>query len=110
MSEVKTDWSKKEFKAYLMMYAANANFFESDDEQELIHEIVSDKTYKAIHREFDADNDYQSLQKILHNIDKFDYSKEDLNKLVSDIQSVFNVDGKVDTLEDNMLRALKHLL
>lgn len=110
MSEVKTDWNKKEFKAYLMMYAANANFFESEDEQDLIHEIVSDKTYKAIHREFDGDNDYQSIQKILHNIEKFGYKKDDLNDLINDIQGVFNADGKVDTLEANMLRALKHLL
>lgn len=110
MSAVKTDWSKKEFKAYLMMYAANANFFESEGEKDLIHEIVSDKTYKAIHREFDKDNDYQSIQKILHNIDKFGYDKEDLEKLIKDIQELFNADGNVDTLENNMLLALKHLL
>ncbi|XOV67676.1 MAG: hypothetical protein ACFHU9_00630 [Fluviicola sp.] len=110
MSEVKTDWSKKEFKAYLMMYAANANFFESEEEKELIQGIVSDKTYKEIHRELDGDNDYQSIQKILHNIDKFNYKNEGINNLLADIKAVFNADGKVDTLEANMLRALKHLL
>ncbi|MCR9174112.1 MAG: hypothetical protein NXI10_16550 [bacterium] len=110
MSEITTNWTRKEFKAYLMMYAANANFFESEEEKELIHQIVSDATYKEIHREFDGDNDYQSIQKILYNIDKFDYSKKDLSKLMADIQRVFNADGKVDTLERNMLLALKHLV
>ena len=36
MSEIKTNWSKPEFKAYLMLYAANANYFESEEEVEMI--------------------------------------------------------------------------
>jgi len=107
MSDIQTDWSKKEFKAYLMLYAANANFFESEEERDMIQGLLSDQAYKAIHREFEKDNDYQSIQKILHNIEKFDYSKE---ALIQDMKKVFNADGHMDLLEANMLRALKHLL
>ncbi len=110
MKEVTTDWSKKEFKAYLLLYAANANFFESEEEQDLIHDLVKDDVYKDIHRELDKDNDYQRIQKILHNIEKFGYKRDDLDALIQDVQTVFNADGSVDTLEANMLRALKHLL
>jgi len=107
MEKVKTDWTKKEFKAYVMLYAANANFFESEEEKAIVRGLVSEDTYKEIHREFEQDNDYQSIQKILHNIEKFEYKEE---QLVSDIQKVFNADGEVDLLEQNMLRALKHLI
>lgn len=107
MEKVTTDWTKKEFKAYLMLYAANANFFETEEEKEVVRGLVSADTYKEIHREFDQDNDYQSIQKILHNIEKFEYKEKNL---VSDIQKVFNADGEVDLLEENMLRALKHLV
>ena len=93
-----------------MFYAANANFFESEDEKDMVHELVSDKTYKEIHREFEKDNNYQNIQKILHNVDKFGYSKDDLDALIGDIRKLFNADGNADTLEKNMLRALKHLL
>ena len=66
--------------------------------------------YKRIHKELDHDNDYQSIQKILHNVEKFNYSKDDLEGLISDIQALFNANGEHDVLEDNLLLALKKLL
>jgi hypothetical protein len=58
-----------------MLYAANANFFELKDETDLIHKIASDADYKMIHRKLEKDTDYQRIQKILYNIEKFNYSK-----------------------------------
>lgn len=110
MSTIETNWTKPEFKAYLLLYAANANYFESDDEKDVILNMVPVEMYKAIHKELDRDNDYQSIQKILYNIDKFSYSKEEMESLVKDIQQVFNADGQHDILEDNMLLALRKFL
>ena len=110
MSEISTNWSKPEFKAYLMLYAANANFVESEEEREVIQSMLSSDAYKAIHREIAQDNDYQSIQKILYTIDKFEYDKNDLDRLIHDMKEVFNADGHIDLLEENMLRTLKHLL
>ncbi len=105
-----TDWTKEEFKAYLLLYAANANYFESEAEKEKILLMVDENTYKRIHRELDHDNDYQSIQKILHNVEKFHYSKDDMDELISDINRVFDANGEHDLLEDELLMALKRLL
>jgi len=105
-----TDWTKEEFKAYLLLYAANANYFESEAEKEKILLMVDENTYKRIHRELDHDNDYQSIQKILHNVEKFHYSKDDMDMLISDINRVFDANGEHDLLEDELLMALKRLL
>jgi hypothetical protein len=105
-----TDWTREEFKAYLLLYAANANYFETEEEKERILSLVDAVDYKKIHKELDHDNDYQSIQKILHNVEKFHYSKDDLNSLISDIQNVFDANGEHDLLEDNLLLALKKLL
>ena len=107
---IETDWSKKEFKAYLLLFAANSNYFESEEEKEIILTLVDPIVYKRIHKELDHDNDYQSIQKILHNVEKFNYSKDDLDALISDIQALFNANGEHDILEDNLLLALKKLL
>lgn len=107
---ITTDWTREEFKAYLLLYAANANFFESEEEKETILSMVDSLIYKRIHKELDHDNDYQSIQKILHNIEKFNYSKDFLDVLIEDIQRVFDANGEHDILEDNMLIALKKLL
>jgi hypothetical protein len=105
-----TDWTKEEFKAYLLLYAANANYFESEEEKDKILLMVDENTYKRIHRELDHDNDYQSIQKILHNVEKFHYSREDMDILIEDINRVFDANGEHDLLEDELLMALKRLL
>ena len=105
-----TNWTKKEFKAYVLLYAANANFFETEEEKEIILSLVDPLLYKEIHRELDRDNDYQSIQKILYNMEKYNYSKESLHRLIEDIELVFDADRHHDVLEDNFLIGLKKLL
>jgi uncharacterized protein YpuA (DUF1002 family) len=107
---METNWTKSEFKAYLLSYAANANYFESEEEKEIIQKMVSHDDYIKVHRELSKDNDYQSIQKILHTLDRFNYTKDELHHLVDDINSVFNADGEHDVLEDNMLLTLKKFL
>ena len=68
---------------------------------------MSKSQYNKIHKELDKDNDYHSIQKILYNLEKFDYSKNDLNKLVADIKALFAADGEVDLSESNMLLGLQ---
>jgi hypothetical protein len=105
-----TDWTREEFKAYLLLYAARANFFEDESEKEAILTMVNPLTYKRIHKEIEDDNDYQSIQKILFNIEKHDYSKDKIKFLISDIERIFNASGKHDLLEENMLRGLQKLI
>ncbi len=110
MENITTDWTREEFKAYLLSYAAKSNFFESPEESEMILALVSTDAYIRVHRELENDNDYQSIQKILHNIDKFEYSKDEIHKLVEDIQKLFLADGEIDLLESNFFLALKRLI
>ena len=110
MSPLNTEWTRQEFKAYLLLYAAQSNYFESEEETDFIKEVVSGDEYKKIHREIDRDNDYQRIQKILANIERFNYSKEEIHVLVEDIQKLFLADGEIDLLESNFFHALKRLI
>ncbi|MCJ8290587.1 MAG: hypothetical protein HRT58_13045 [Crocinitomicaceae bacterium] len=107
---VETDWTRPEFKAYLLTYAAKADYIESLEEKEIIQQLVSPSEYRRIHKEIDKDNDYQSLQKIMYNLKKFNYSKDELDKLMDDIKNLFLSDGEYDLLEQNMYHSLKRLL
>lgn len=105
-----TNWTKEEFKAYLLSYAAKSNFFESEEEREYILASTSGDVYAKIHRELAKDNDYQSLQKILYNLEKFNYSKDEIHRLVEDVQRLFLSNGEIDLLENNFFHALKRLI
>ena len=75
-----------------------------------ILEKVDASTYQKIHREIGKDNDYQSIQKIIHNFEKFNYSSEDLDGFMDDLRALFLADGSFDTLEKNLLMGLKKIL
>ena len=110
MDTIQTNWTRPEFKAYLLSYCAQANFFECEEEREEIMKVVSIDQYRAVHKELARDNDYQSIQKILFNLEKYHYSHVELNRLMDDIQSLFLADGTIDLLETNMLTSLKRLV
>ncbi|MEM9680987.1 MAG: hypothetical protein AAF901_11750, partial [Bacteroidota bacterium] len=61
------------------------------------------------HDEFDHDNDYQSLQKIITGLKQHNYTEDDIDLLLADIKVFFFSDGDFDTTEQNMLLFLSRI-
>ncbi|WP_053990279.1 hypothetical protein [Mangrovimonas sp. TPBH4] len=110
MNDFVTNWTKDELKAYIMIFCSHADFNESEDEKAFIKSKIQDLDLASIHREFDKDNDYQSIQKIRSSLSSLNYNPEELETLISEIKELFMVDGHIDTLEHNLLLGLKHIL
>lgn len=103
------DWTKDELVAYILLFAANADFNESKEERDFIISKVDKHTFQEIHDEFDADNDYQGLKKITRSLEQHNYTNEDIDLLLEDIKVLFFADGNFDITEQNMLKSLKRL-
>ncbi|SRX75420.1 hypothetical protein [Aequorivita antarctica] len=110
MEDFTTSWTHEELKAYMLLYCAHADFNVSKEEKEYIKSRVGEEKYRKIHKEFEHDNDYQQIQKINATIERFDYSKEELDDAFHSIKKLFLADGEIDILEENLYRGLKHLL
>ncbi len=110
MDDFTTNWTHQELKAYILLYCANADFIVSPEEKKYIKSRVGEKEYQKIHKEFEEDNDYQQIQKINAAIERFDYSKEEIDEAFRSIKALFLSDGEMDILEENIYRGLKHLL
>lgn len=110
MSEYRTKWSKEEFEAYLLFYCANADYVETPEEKELIHNKISEEVYTAIHLEFNKDNDYIRIQKIIDSAERLELSKQEIDDFYKEIEELFNVDGKFDILEREIYIGLKRVL
>jgi thiosulfate/3-mercaptopyruvate sulfurtransferase len=108
--EDKKHWTKKELVAYILLYAAQSDFVESNKEKNVIISKVDMKTFQRIHDEFDKDNDYQSIQKIIAGLKEHQYSKMDIDLLFADIKGLFFADGNYDTTEQSMYMFLKRIL
>lgn len=110
MENFETNWTHQELKAYMLLYCANADFTVSPEEKKFIISKVGKEEYKRIHKEFEGDNDYQRIQKINAAIERFEYSKEEIDEAFQSIKDLFFVDGDIDILEQNIYRGLKQLL
>lgn len=110
MEDFTTDWTHQELKAYMLLYCANADFIVSREEKEYIKSKVGEEEYRRVRREFEKDNDYQQIQKISAAIERFDYSREEIDEAFQSIKDLFLTEGEMDILEQNIYRGLKNLL
>ncbi len=110
MKDITTTWTKKELKAYLLLYCANADFVITEEEKKLMRSKVEDAAFEQVRQEFETDSDYERIQKIMSTTERLGYSNDQINILMADMKSVFLSDGSYDILEKNMFTALKRIL
>jgi len=103
------DWTRDELVAYILLFAANSDFKEDNKERDIIISKVDMETFQDIHNEFDNDNDYQGIKKIMTSLEQHNYEKEDIDLLMADIKTLFFSDGEFNILERNMLKSLRRL-
>ena len=105
-----TNWNKEELLAYILIWCANADFIENTDETDLILSKVSEDVYKRMNKEFRKDNDQHNIDKITDTLKRLEYSSSEKSQIFNDIKEVFNADGEVDAMEQNLTRGLKRIL
>ena len=104
------NWTKKEFEAYVLLYAAHCNFFEAKEEQEYILSKVDEATFHKIHTEVVVDSDENNLNKIQQYNLENKFSQNEKDELIRDIKNVFFADGSVDVIEKKVFSILKKII
>ena len=104
------DWTKKEFEAYVLLYAAHCNHIEDIEEQRFIRSKVDEKTFHRIHTEVVVDSDEINLNKIQQYVSDNDFSENEKEQLLRDVKNVFFADGSVDFLEKKVYNILKKII
>ena len=103
------DWTRDELVAYILLFAANSDFKEDNKERNIIISKVDKNTFQEIHDEFNNDNDYQGIQKIMTSLRQHNYESEDIQVLLADIRTLFFADGEFNINERNLLKSLERL-
>jgi len=103
------EWNYDEFIAFVMLYAANADYEIVEDEKELIIGKVGEQEYKQLLKFASGNHDTENINIILELKKKYITTKEDLADLFDQINEVINADGVVNLYEKNMNNALHFL-
>lgn len=103
-------WNFKEFSAFLMLYAASADFVVTVEEKDAILRKVDEATFTIIEAEYNTLNDAQKIELILSYKGLYFPTASQTNELLALIKSEFLADGEFNLLEQNLYRILKKLL
>jgi hypothetical protein len=103
-------WTKEEFKAFLLVYAAQTNFFETQEEIEFIESRFPNEIISKIRKQTNKLNDYEKSKIIINQIKSNEYSQSDLDGILSEIKELYKSDGKFDSIEQSIFSMLNRLL
>ena len=109
MKDNRIPWSKDEFLAYLLIYAAQINQIETEEEKEFIESKFDPKILKNIYKEINNDNDYQRIQKVMVYTYQENYLSQDLDNLLKEIKELLLCDGRYDATEQALYHYLKKI-
>ena len=104
------NWTLDQFKAYLLLSAAHADFGESSEEHQFIENKVDAETLASITEEFQKDSDFQRIEKLKESAKALALTQDQLDGLVSEMTGLFKTDGNFDQMEKNFLMMTKHII
>ena len=109
MEAVNPTWSYDQFKAYLLIFAAESNQVITKEEKDYIEAQFDSLLIKTVQKEINKDNDFQRIQKIMAYIEQNNLSKTDLDELLKEIHTIYQSDGKFDSVEQGVFQFLEKL-
>ena len=109
METITLSWSYIDFKAYLLLYAADTNKIITEEEKDFIDSQFDALLIKTVQKELDNDNDYERIQKIMAYIEQNHLTKKDLEGILKEVEEIYQSDGVYDTTEKAMFNLLEKL-
>ena len=103
-------WTEEEFKAYLLIYASESNYEVTVEEKELIDFSFDEQIIDKVKSEVNDLNDYQKSQIIVEFIKLKKYDQNQLDKLLMEVKTMYEIDGQFDLYEQSIFNMLKKLL
>jgi hypothetical protein len=110
MPENKQTWNSHEFRIYLLLYAANADFELKVEEKQLILSIAKKAEYQHIHKIFESDSDFKRIETILSYRERYFPTDEDIERLLKEIMLLLKSDKEYNLYERNFIGMLHKLL
>lgn len=104
------EFTKEEFFAYLLLYAAKADFVETAEEKNYILNKVTPEVYGKVHQIFEKDTDAERIEVLLENVRAHNYKQTSPEELIAEIRAIMAIDGQLDATEKMYLIGIRRLI
>lgn len=103
-------WSKEEFLAFLLLYAADADMECTEDERAIIRSGIDKEHLKQVESEYLRLTDFERITVIKMYQPKYCKGADDKEHLLKCVEELFEADGEFDIMEHNVFRMLQKIL
>lgn len=103
-------WSRDEFVAFLLHYAADADMECTEEELDIIRRGLDAEHLKKVEAEYEAMTDFERISVIQAYRDQYFETPEQKAELLDAVENLFEADGEFDILEHNVYRMLQKIL
>ncbi len=102
--------NKEEFKALVMLYAANIDGNIQSEEVKVMLEKSGFETVEKMENLFDKMNDAEVLDCIRENKLQYAATEADRLDLIHDLCAIIEADEKTTVMEEHLVRAMRRML
>jgi|GEM_PF-2544344 len=103
-------WSREEFMAYVMSYAARLDVNHSVEEREFIKNHAALSNYTSILKELQKDSDIEALEKIETYMDAHGFTLLDQDLVLLEVQKMFEFNDENSAMELGILAMLRKII
>ena len=110
MKEISDNWSKEEFKGFLLYHIANADLKINNSELFIILNDLNEVEFRKIEMVWSKSNDFECLQLISQQRNKHFPGDDGKELLLAEVIKLANADEKFSIYEQNVIMSLKKIL
>ena len=103
-------WSRDEFMAFILLYAACVDMECTDDERKVITNVIDDAHLKVVEAEYEKLTDFERISVIESYSDQYFSNPDQKAQILKSVEDLFKADGTYDIMEHNVYRMLQKLL
>lgn len=103
------NWSREEFMAYVMSYAARLDVNHSLEERKFIREHVATPDYIFIQNLIKKDSDAEALEKIENYSNHHEFTLLDRDLILVEVKKMFEFNDENSAMEEGILLMLQKL-
>ncbi len=107
---VRPQLTKKEFETYLLIYAAYADYDFHPKEEQFIIELFGTDVFNKMHKLFQSNSDYATLQLVTRYKDEFLDNNASKKDMYQTITKLFTIDGDYSRGEKTFLQFLDKII
>jgi hypothetical protein len=102
-------WSREQFMAYVMSYAARIDINHSAEEREFIKNHTALTNYDSIHEEIKKDSDMEALEKIESYAKHHEFTLLDSDLILAEVKKMFEFNDENSAMEEGILAMLRKI-